>query len=67
MSNVNEYDSPAGLDYLDHMFGKWSKDGVENKVIQVSMLTRTVVAEIDEVFNVIVRPNESNFLDKNYL
>ena len=39
---------------LDHVFGIGSKHRVEDKVAQPSMLSRTVMIEIDEVFYIIV-------------
>lgn len=48
--------------YLDHVLGIGSKYRVENKVVQVSMLSREVVIEVDKVFNVEVRPDVANVL-----
>ena len=42
------------LVHLDHVFGIGSKHRVEDEVAQPSMLSRTVVTEIDEVLYVIV-------------
>ena len=44
------------------MFGIGSEDRVENKVAQSSMLSRTVVAEVDKILYVIVRPDITELL-----
>ena len=48
--------------YLDHVLAVGSKDWVENEVVQVSMLSRKIVVEVDEVFNVKVRSDVTNLL-----
>ena len=47
---------------LNHVFGMSCKDWVEDEVAQPSMLSRTVVIEIDKVLNVVVRTDIANFL-----
>lgn len=44
------------------MFGISSKDRVENEVAQPSMLSRTVVAEIDKILYVVVRSDITKLL-----
>lgn len=44
------------------MFGIGSKDRVEYEVVEVGMLRRTVMIEIDIVFYGIVRPDVTNLL-----
>ena len=41
-----------------------SKDWIEDKVVEVSMLRRIVVVEIDEVLYAVVRPDVANLLQQ---
>lgn len=46
------------------MFAIGSKDWVENEVVEVSMLRRMVVVEIDEVLDAVVRPDVADLLQQ---
>ena len=48
--------------YLEHVLAIGSKDRVKDEVVEVSMLRRMVVVEIDEVLYAVVRLDVANFL-----
>ena len=48
--------------YLDEMFRVVFEDGVESVVVQTGVFVPLVVVVVDEVLNVVVRPNVLNIL-----
>lgn len=48
--------------YLDEVLGIGGEDGAEHEVVQVGVLRGMVVVKVDEVLNVVVRPDISHQL-----
>lgn len=48
--------------YLEEVFGKVRKDGIQYKVMKMAMILTAMVVVVDKIFNVIVRPDVFNIL-----
>ena len=48
--------------YFEKAFGKMLKDGIECIVMEMSMFLPTVMVEVDEILNVVVRTDVFNVL-----
>lgn len=50
--------------YLDEVFGVRGKGGVEHEVVEVGVLLRAVVVEVDKVLDVIVGAKVTDVLER---